>query len=92
MGSDLPPLDFGNNFIPVQLSAGFKTSCAVSTNHKCSCWGEGLYGVTGQGNTDDVYVPTNVPLGGNFDVGFVSVGYYSACAVSTIGEMKVHIL
>ena len=89
MGSDLQPLEFGNSFIPVQLSAGGSTSCAVSANHKCRCWGGGERGLTGQGNTDDVYVPTTVLLGGTFDAAFVSVGYKSACALSTIGGLKV---
>ena len=86
---DQQPLDFGINFIPVQLSVGHATSCAVSTNHKCRCWGRGWFGVTGQGNTNDVYMPTVVQFGSSFNVEFVSVGYTSACAVSTIGEMKV---
>ena len=43
----------------------------------------------GQGNSADVYMPTAVSLGSGFDVELVSVGYFSACAVSTIGELKV---
>ena len=89
MGSNLQPLNFGNNFTPVLLSVGDETSCAVSASHRCRCWGRGAYGLTGQGNNEDVYAPTNVLLGGGFDVEFVSVGYLSACAVSTNGEMKV---
>ena len=89
MGSNMQPLIFSDGFIPVQLSLGFATSCAVSMDHKCCCWGNGVDGATGQGNTDNLYTPTTVSLGSGFDVELLSVGYHSACAVSTIGEMKV---
>ena len=89
MGLNLPSLIFSNGFIPVQLSSGLGTSCAVSTDHTCSCWGSGGYGQMGQGNSLDVYVPTTVSLGSGFDVELVNVGHRSACAVSMIGDLKV---
>ena len=87
MGLNLPYLVFGTTFIPVQLSAGQYAVCAVSANHECQCWGYGA--LMGQGNTENVFDPTPVDLGGGFDAEFVSVGLASACAVSTTGKMKV---
>ena len=92
MGSNLPELSFPQDFVPVFLSAGYDTTCAVSESHVCKCWGSGANAILAQGNTDDSDTPSDyVSLGGAFDVDFVSVGYGSACAVSTVGEMKVYL-
>lgn len=85
----MPLLTFPDMFVPVQLSSGHSSSCAVSASHECFCWGSGAFGLMGQGNTDDVYFPTKVELGDDFDVEFVELGYGHACGVSTIGDMKV---
>ena len=88
MGDNLLPLVFPGTFVPAQLSAGAATSCVVSEDYQLACWGAGNYGIIGQGNSDDANVPTLVDLG-NFNVEFVSVGYYSNCAVSTSDDVKV---
>ena len=89
MGSNLPRLSFPDQFVPAQISAGSRATCVVSADGRCACFGDGLYGLMGQGNTANVYVPTLVALGDIFFVESVSVGRYSACVISTDGDMKV---
>jgi len=88
MADYLPLLVFPNAFVPVQLSAGFATSCAASADGRVCCFGAGSSGLMGQGNEDDAYTPTIVRLGQEFAVAFVSVGCWSGCAVSADGAMK----
>ena len=91
MGVNYQPstIDFGNNFTPEKLFAGYATACAVSIDKEIACWGAGDNGILGQGNADDSYEPVTLSLGGNFDVVSVSVGYFSACALNTDGDLKV---
>ena len=51
MGDYLPLLVFPSAFLPTQLSAGYQSSCAVSTDARVCCFGYGADGLTGQGNT-----------------------------------------
>ena len=88
MGDYLLPIPFGDGLIPVQLSAGYETTCVVFANHGLQCWGSSDRGQVGQGNTNDVLIPTAVSLGDGFDVLFVSVGGHSVCAVSITNELK----
>ena len=88
MGQYLTAIDFGDGFIPKQLYVGSYTGCVVSTGHALMCWGDGRYGLLGQGNTANSFIPLSVDLGIDFIIDFVNVGYGSACAVSIIGTMK----
>jgi len=88
MGDYLSALVFPNAFLPVQISAGYFSSCVVSADGRVCCFGRGWYGLMGQGNTDDAHAPVLVDVGDGFVVAFVSVGSYSACAVSVDAAMK----
>ena len=88
MGQNLPPLAFEDGFIPKQLSVGYATGCAVSRDHDLMCWGYGGWGLLGQGDAENSNIPLSVDLGTGFVIDFVNVGYESACAVSTVGNMK----
>jgi len=88
MGDYLPLIVFPNAFVPVQISAGYYSSCVTSADSRVCCWGWGTYGQLGQGNTLSAYAPVLVDVGDGFVVAFVSVGWYSACAVSVDGAMK----
>ena len=89
MGDNLPTLTFPSDFVPVTLSGGFFTLCAVSADARLCCWGRGSEGQIGQGSSANQLTPTLVDLGVGFAVDFVSAGYKSNCAVSTDGAMKV---
>jgi len=88
MGSALAALTFPSGFVPVDVTCGSYTSCAVSDDFRVACFGHGAYGIMGQGNKANALTPTLVDLGDGFDVDFVDLGHKSACAVSTGGEMK----
>ena len=47
MGNDLPLLDLGS---AREVAAGAQTTCAVSQTGGMKCWGNGAYGVLGQGD------------------------------------------
>jgi len=87
MGDYLPLLVFTNAFVPVQISVGYYSSCVTSADGRVCCFGYGEYGLMGQGYAN-AYSPVLVDVGDGFVVAFVSVGLYSACAVSVGGAMK----
>ena len=41
MGDQLPTLDLGSDFEPVQLTLGWEHSCALSRQGMVKCWGKG---------------------------------------------------
>ena len=92
MGSNLQRLSFPSDFVPVQISAGGASTCVVSADGRCACFGYGGYGEMGQGNHADAYAPTLVDLGDAFVVESVRVGRLSACAVCFDSDMKVCVL
>eukprot|EP01083_Nonionella_stella_P090322 252349_1 len=51
MGDNLPVVDLGPNFKPMQVSAGFYYSCALSTNNRIKCFGKNEDGQLGYGDT-----------------------------------------
>ncbi|MGZ4757974.1 MAG: Calx-beta domain-containing protein, partial [Acidimicrobiales bacterium] len=51
------------------------------------CWGENAYGVVGDGTTTDRLTPVAVS-GLSSGVAEVSVGYYHACALTTVGGVR----
>jgi alpha-tubulin suppressor-like RCC1 family protein len=48
----------------VQVVAGSSYTCALLSDHSVKCWGQGQYGVLGQGNTANIgdnELPSSVP-------------------------------
>lgn len=90
IGDDEPPssigwIDLGEKAI--SISNGGNSACAVTEGQNVRCWGSGMNGLLGYGNTDDigddepVASAGVVPLGER-PVAFIGVGVYSSCAVT----------
>ena len=91
MGNNLPYVNFGNNFIPKQLSLGGRHTCALSTLNDVKCWGDGTHGKLGVGNTQDIYTPENlipINLGTNFTAKKVHVCDENTCVLSIDNKLK----
>src|SRR5690606_20931183 len=81
-------IDVGGVVLEVaQISVGNLHACAVMTDGGVKCWGDGAYGKTGQGSTDDITVPTNVTTLGK-NIRQVSAGGSHTCAVLTDDTAK----
>ncbi len=76
----------------LQISAGWDTTCALYTSENVLCWGSGLFGQTGQGNTDnlgdeeDLAATSAISMGGK--VTRVVNGYDFSCAILTNGNVR----
>ena len=77
----------GSRQASTTVSAGGWNTCVVTTLGGAKCWGENAYGVVGDGTTTDRLTPVNVS-GLSSGVAQVSVGYYHACALTTVGGVK----
>ena len=53
MGDDLPPVDLGTGRTAIAVAAGIAHTCALLDDHTVKCWGFGLSGQLGQGDTAD---------------------------------------
>eukprot|EP01083_Nonionella_stella_P081401 224207_1 len=95
MGDNLLEIDFGSDFIPIQITIGYHT-CALSTTGKVKCWGLNAYGELGRGDTIDTGEITNgmgdnlteVDLGSDFIAMQISANVYHTCALSTTYKAK----
>jgi alpha-tubulin suppressor-like RCC1 family protein len=76
----------------IQLAAGNTSTCALTESGAVKCWGEGLYGALGYGNTDNIG-DNEMPD----SVGYVNVGgtvqqidmsNQQSCAVLTGGYVR----
>ena len=52
MGSELPALDLGTDFEPVQLTAGAEFTCALSRRGTVKCWGKAAHLGLGSSSAD----------------------------------------
>lgn len=64
-----------------QVSAGFKHTCAVTTEDRAYCWGQNAEGELGDGTTTPRLVP--VPVLGRLSFREVSAGTTHTCGVTT---------
>ncbi len=76
----------------VGISAGQEHTCALLSDGRIRCWGEGSYGQLGYGNTDDVSDDETPASAGDVNVGATAVnasagGYYT-CALLANGEVR----
>jgi alpha-tubulin suppressor-like RCC1 family protein len=61
-----------------QVDAGYESTCAVTTDNRGFCWGDGTYGQMGDGSTLDRYTPRAVV--GGLQIERLSNGLYHTCA------------
>ena len=85
--TDLPVLEGGARAIAI--SAGGLHTCALFDNGAVKCWGSNNYGQLGLGNTDDVNIPTDLPVfKGGARATAISAGVYHTCALFDNGAVK----
>lgn len=68
-----------------RIAAGGDTTCVIDAKKRLWCWGQGAFGVPGQGNQNDV--PTPVQISQLDDVVYVGLTAYHACAVRGDGTL-----
>jgi alpha-tubulin suppressor-like RCC1 family protein len=69
------------------VSAGYYTTCAVSSKGAAKCWGYNANGQLGNGTTTSSYKPVTV-TGLSKKVSSVKPSYVHSCAVTTKGVVK----
>jgi len=69
------------------VSAGFDSTCAITSAGALKCWGHNAQGQLGEGSTTDSSTPVQVS-GLTSGVAAVSVGAADACALTTPGDVK----
>ena len=75
--------------ITPQVAAGGGHTCALLSSGAMKCWGSNNYGQLGLGNTDDVNIPTDLPvLEGGARATAISAGVYHTCALFDNGAVK----
>eukprot|EP01083_Nonionella_stella_P309067 1093108_1 len=50
MGDNVLEIDFGSNFVPVQVALGEEHTCALSNTSNVKCFGHGMFGQLGYEN------------------------------------------
>ncbi len=95
IGDNETPAQVGNvnlGGVAVQVSAGRVHTCALLLNGAVRCWGFGLYGQLGYGNTQNIgdneapSVAGNVALGGG--AAKVAAGGHHTCALMLDGSVR----
>jgi len=75
-----------------QIAAGGFHTCAVLTNGSVRCWGAGVYGRLGYGNTNDIGDNETPASAGDVDVGGaviqIATGGAHTCAVLSTGAVR----
>ncbi len=88
------PVDLGAGRTAVAISAGGSHTCAVLDNGTVRCWGFGLYGQLGYGNTNnvgDVQTPGSVgpvDLGAGRTAVAISTDHLHTCALLDNGSVR----
>jgi alpha-tubulin suppressor-like RCC1 family protein len=89
-----PDVDLGVGFSTIQLAAGDEHTCALSQDGDVRCWGSGLHGQLGYGNTHNIgdepseMPPQNVDLGANIKAAQLVAGAQHTCVLTTAGSVK----
>eukprot|EP01083_Nonionella_stella_P121898 366407_1 len=89
-------IDFGSNFIPMQIATGYRHTCALSTTNRVKCWGQGNFGQLGYGDNVTRGDGPNemgdnlreVDLGSSFIPKHIMAGAWRTCAFSTTNTLK----
>ena len=75
--------------ITPQVAAGGLHTCALLSSGAMKCWGSNNYGQLGLGNTDDVNIPTDLPVfEGGARATAISAGARHTCALFENGAVK----
>ncbi|MFO0750777.1 MAG: RCC1 domain-containing protein [Myxococcota bacterium] len=78
----LPALSFG---APIEgVLAGHRNTCVVDSFGGIQCWGDGVYGVNGNGDTAALDTPPDQPIELGQGVGAIPVGAISERVVCTL--------
>ncbi len=70
-----------------QISAGYTSTCAVTSKNAAKCWGSNIYGQLGDNSTTTTRKPVGV-YGLGSHIKSVKVGGYHACALTTTGKVQ----
>jgi Regulator of Chromosome Condensation (RCC1) repeat protein len=88
------PVDLGAGRTAVAIAAGFAHTCAVLDTGSVRCWGFGLYGQLGYGNTNDIGDTENPGSVGPVDLGAgrtavaITGGGSHTCVVLDSGQVR----
>ena len=72
----------------VAISTGNNHTCAIRGDNSLVCWGMGLYGRLGTGNTNNQNAPTAVNLGSNKTAQAIGLGSQHSCAILNDSTLK----
>ena len=87
-------VDLGAGRTATSITAGFEHTCAILDNGDVSCWGIGLNGKLGYGNTNSIgddETPGSagaVNLGAGRTATSITAGSYHTCAILDNGEVR----
>lgn len=81
----LPVLVPGLDNVKKVFTGTYNTCAVVGRSHQLQCWGRGVYGVVGDGTTDQHGAPVVTIASG---VRTMDFGEYHACAVLDTGRVK----
>lgn len=88
--SSVAEIDIGGTAI--QISAGGEHTCALLDDHAVRCWGVGVYGALGYGNTQTIGDNEAPASAGNVDVGGpvakLATGHRHTCALLESGGVR----
>jgi alpha-tubulin suppressor-like RCC1 family protein len=79
-------LSGGNQLSFKQIAAGYDHSCAIASNNKAYCWGDGQYGQIGNGSLESPTSPVAVAQGEmptGATIRQIAVGSNFTCAVAS---------
>ena len=96
MGDNLVPIAMGTGRTATAVTVGNGRSCALLDNGTVKCWGSGLFGRLGQGNTNSIGNAPNqmgdnlapIALGTGRTATAVTVGNAQSCALLDNGTVK----
>lgn len=81
-------VNLGAGRTAIQITLGNEMTCALLDDYSVKCWGWGLHGALGQGNTSDSTTPVLVSLGTGRTVKEVSAGGTRACVILDNDALK----
>ena len=94
VGEDTDDSDSGDGLLSniVQITLGYQYACALNSQDKVSCWGQGQFGKLGNGSRDNKNYPVSVIAGSGSSSslsGILEIAslYNTACALSEEGRV-----